>query len=158
METNNIDVDFEQVNPSEKGIYSMLNDEKVMFIVMVVEKHTGVKLETFKLPTRKRLIITPRQICMYFLKLHTDYSLDRIGQIFGKDHGTVIHSRKQIDDLIETDKEIRNICKKIKEDVLKFVKPNSESKFLVFKQLLNIYTDDDFKINKWLKRYISAEK
>ena len=57
------------------------------------------------LKTRKVEFCRPRQVAMYFYRLHTKYSLARIGMIFGKDHATVLHSCETINNLIDTEKE-----------------------------------------------------
>jgi chromosomal replication initiator protein len=55
--------------------------------------------------SRKREIVMVRQIAMYLSKNHTKYSTAQIGdQIGKKDHTTVIHSCKSIQNMIDTDK------------------------------------------------------
>lgn len=58
--------------------------------------------------TRKRDIVQARQITMYFSKNFTKSSLAAIGaEIGGKDHATVLHACKTINNLIETDKSFK---------------------------------------------------
>jgi chromosomal replication initiator protein len=69
--------------------------------------------------TRKREIVQARQVAMFFSKSMTKASLATIGsQIGGKDHATVLHACKTVNNLIETDKRfmqsIREIEKKLK--------------------------------------------
>jgi chromosomal replication initiator protein len=69
--------------------------------------------------TRKREIVQARQIAMFFAKSLTKNSLATIGsQIGGKDHATVLHACKTVNNLIETDKRfkvyINDIEKKLK--------------------------------------------
>lgn len=62
-----------------------------------------------RLKTRKREILIPRQFAQYYAKNNTRHSLAVIGSyIGGKDHATVMHSCKVINNLIETDKEYKN--------------------------------------------------
>ena len=68
--------------------------------------------------TRKRPIVEARQIAMYFAKKYIRTTLEQIGkQIGGKDHATVIHACKTVNNLMETDKNflftVENIDKKI---------------------------------------------
>lgn len=57
---------------------------------------------------RLRSIVQPRQIAMYLSKHLTPKSLQDIGLQFGKkDHTTVIHAIKRIEDLIKKDPEIK---------------------------------------------------
>jgi len=58
--------------------------------------------------TRKREIVQARQVAMYFSKNLTKSSLATIGaQIGGKDHATVLHACKTVNNLIDTDKRFR---------------------------------------------------
>lgn len=64
--------------------------------------------------TRKREIVQARQIAMYFAKNLTKSSLATIGsQIGGKDHATVLHACKTVNNLIDTDKRFRGYIDEI---------------------------------------------
>jgi len=59
--------------------------------------------------TRKREIVQARQIAMFFSKNLTKSSLSTIGSLIGgKDHATVLHACKTINNLIETDKRFKS--------------------------------------------------
>ena len=45
---------------------------------------------------RRRRIVWPRQITMYLIDKYCELSLITIGEMFGKDHATVIHARKNV--------------------------------------------------------------
>jgi len=68
--------------------------------------------------TRKREIVKARQIAMFFAKLKSKKSLNYIGKsIGGKDHATVLHAIKVVNNLIETkDPEFYEIIKKLSFD------------------------------------------
>ena len=73
-----------------------------------------------KSKTRKREIVQARQVAMYFSKNLTKSSLATIGsQIGGKDHATVLHACKTVNNLVETDKTFRNQIEEL-EKKLKF--------------------------------------
>lgn len=58
--------------------------------------------------TRKREVVQARQVSMYFSKALTKASLANIGsQIGDKDHATVLHACKTVNNLLETDKRFR---------------------------------------------------
>lgn len=69
----------------------------------IVCNYFGVTKYEIMRNTREVDYCRPRQVCMYFYKLYTKYSLGKIGKIFGKDHATVIHSCKTINNLIYTE-------------------------------------------------------
>ena len=45
---------------------------------------------------RDKAIAVPRQIAMYLCSEYTDNTISKIGEIFGRDHATVIHNVKKI--------------------------------------------------------------
>lgn len=68
--------------------------------------------------TRKREIVIARQLCHYFSKDGDLGSLSTIGKKFGrKDHATVIHSCKTINNLKETNKSFLREFNEIKEKI-----------------------------------------
>ena len=70
-------------------------------------------------PRRSRSLARPRQIAMYLAKQHTTKSLPEIGRNFSnRDHTTVIHAVKKIEELIKKDNEIKHNISEIKKKFL----------------------------------------
>ena len=68
---------------------------------------------------RSRSLARPRQIAMYLVKQFTTNSLPDIGRKFSnRDHTTVIHAVKKIDELIKKDSEIKQNIIEIKKKLL----------------------------------------
>ncbi|QKX02895.1 chromosomal replication initiator protein DnaA [Wolbachia endosymbiont of Litomosoides sigmodontis] len=66
----------------------------------------NIKVTDMHSNRRLRGLVRPRQIAMYFAKKFTHKSLPDIGRSFGgRDHATVIHAVKQIENFIKTDSE-----------------------------------------------------
>ncbi|MFC2087331.1 chromosomal replication initiator protein DnaA [Bacteroidota bacterium] len=89
------------------------------YIQKVVCDYFNLPSEMLHAKTRKREIVQARQIAMYFSKSLTKSSLATIGsKIGGKDHATVLHACKTVNNLAETDKrfkyQIEEIEKKLK--------------------------------------------
>lgn len=64
----------------------------------------GVKLSDLQSKRRHRSITIPRQVCMYLARQRTTYSLEEIGGYFGgRDHTTVMHAIRTIEDRAEAD-------------------------------------------------------
>lgn len=85
-------------------------------IQKVVSKYFDMDVETLQSKTRKRHIVQARQLAMYFAKRLTKTSLTSIGnQIGQRDHATVLHACKTVDNLMETDRKF----KKYVEDLTK---------------------------------------
>jgi chromosomal replication initiator protein len=69
-----------------------------------VAEHFNIKLAEMTSSRRARIVARPRQVAMYLAKQLTSRSLPEIGRKFGgRDHTTVIHAVKKIEELIESD-------------------------------------------------------
>jgi chromosomal replication initiator protein len=78
------------------------NDRRVTIedIQKRVSEHFNVRLTDMHSPKRLRSVARPRQIAMYLAKQLTSYSLPDIGRKFGgRDHTTVMHAVKKIEEL-----------------------------------------------------------
>lgn len=72
-----------------------------------VAEHFNVRIADMSSARRLRSIARPRQIAMYLAKLLTSRSLLEIGRKFGgKDHTTVMHAVKRIEQLMQQDREL----------------------------------------------------
>lgn len=72
-----------------------------------VSEHYNIRLSDMIGPKRVRVIARPRQIAMYLAKHMTSRSLPEIGRRFGgRDHTTVMHGVKRIDELKGSDDQI----------------------------------------------------
>jgi len=65
--------------------------------------HYQIGLTDLKSTRRDRNIARPRQLAMYLAKMLTPRSLPSIGGEFGRDHTTVIHAVKTIENLLSRD-------------------------------------------------------
>ncbi len=78
-------------------------------------EYFNIKVSDLKSKKRERNIAFPRQVAMYLCKELTELSLEDIGKGFGgKDHSTVIHSQKKIENLLKENNEISMTIKQIK--------------------------------------------
>ncbi len=92
----------------DKLIKSTKREISIDYIQKVVCNYYNIGLEMLQSKTRKREIVQARQVAMFFSKSLTKSSLATIGsQIGGKDHATVLHACKTVNNLIETDKRFR---------------------------------------------------
>lgn len=69
-----------------------------------VAQRFNIKIADMSSPRRARAVARPRQIAMYLSKQLTARSLPEIGRKFGgRDHTTVMHAVKKVEELIEQD-------------------------------------------------------
>ncbi len=86
----------------------------IEYISKVVCDYFNMNVDVLQAKTRKREIVQARQIAMYFSKSLTKYSLASIGaQIGSKDHATVLHACKTVNNLKDTDKNFRQYVEDI---------------------------------------------
>lgn len=73
-------------------------------IQRVVSRHYNVTRQELVSDRRTRVIVKPRQIAMYLAKTMTPRSFPEIGRRFGgRDHTTVLHAVRKIEELINSD-------------------------------------------------------
>jgi chromosomal replication initiator protein len=76
-------------------------------IQKVVAEYFKIKLSDITSKRRTRSIARPRQIAMTLAKEMTNHSLPEIGDAFGgRDHTTVMHACKRINELRQSDKDV----------------------------------------------------
>lgn len=87
------------------------NDRRISIddIQKQVANHYNIKVSDMHSARRSRSVARPRQVAMYLSKKLTSKSLPEIGRKFGgKDHTTVMHAVKRIEELMGSDSEIAN--------------------------------------------------
>ncbi|WP_372755250.1 chromosomal replication initiator protein DnaA [Mariniflexile sp.] len=100
----------------EKFVKNTKREVSIDYIQKVVSDYFQMDVDTLQSKTRKRHIVQARQLAMFFAKKFTKASLASIGSQIGKrDHATVLHACKTVDNLTSTDKQF----KKYVEDITK---------------------------------------
>ncbi|WP_224482598.1 chromosomal replication initiator protein DnaA [Robertkochia aurantiaca] len=92
----------------EKFVKNTKREVSIDYIQKVISDYFQMDVATLQSKTRKRHIVQARQLAMFFAKKYTKASLASIGSQIGKrDHATVLHACKTVDNLAETDKQFR---------------------------------------------------
>jgi chromosomal replication initiator protein len=106
---NRKEIDIDLAKQTLQNIIQHVEKEvSIEFIQKRVVEHFGVTLDELKGKSRKKELVIPRQVAIYFAKEYTDFSLKAIGYHFGgRDHSTVIHAIQSVNDMLKTDKEFR---------------------------------------------------
>ena len=80
---------------------------KIEDILKVISRHYNVGRNDLLSPRRAREVVMPRQIGMYLAKKLTARSLPEIGRRFGgRDHSTVLHAVRKIDEQMKGDEKL----------------------------------------------------
>ena len=92
----------------DKFVKNTKKEVSIDYIQKVVSDYFQMDVETLQSKTRKRHIVQARQLAMFFAKKYTKASLASIGSQIGKrDHATVLHACKTVDNLSSTDKQFK---------------------------------------------------
>ncbi len=83
-----------------------------------VADHFNIKVNELKSSKRLKNIVLPRQISMYICRKLTNLSYPEIGSKFGgKDHSTIIHAVKKIENLMKEDIQMKGIIERLIENL-----------------------------------------
>jgi len=83
-------------------------------IIKEVSSFFNLKPSEIRSSRRIKSIILPRQVAIYLSRKLTDFSLVSIGEKFGgKDHATVLHSIKKVEEEMKIKKEFKNTVERI---------------------------------------------
>ena len=81
----------------------------------VVSNFFNIKISDLKVKRKYKSYVVPRQIAMYLARKLTNASLLEIGEKFGgKDHSTVLHSIKKVEEKISKENSFKEIIEKLK--------------------------------------------
>jgi len=84
-------------------------------IQKVVANYYQISQQDLKSQTRLKSIAFPRQVAMYLCRELTGLSLPEIGRSFGgKDHTTIIHACRKLEQQLSQDSELRELIGKLK--------------------------------------------
>ena len=91
---------------------------KFIKIMEVICSYTGGDVESSLGKSRRGREVLSRQICMFCLHELTPMSLNEIGSLFTRDHATVIHSSKAIQQAISIDQNPQTYGRGFKNDII----------------------------------------
>ncbi len=102
------------VPTAERLLHDMLMEQaQTILTIETIQKrvadHFQIRHSDMTSKRRPNNIAIPRQVAMYLSRTLTKHSLQDIGDAFGgRDHGTVIHACKAVDNMMEQDTSMRS--------------------------------------------------
>lgn len=93
--------------------YTPAMQARLCAISTAVSDETGVPMLAMTGRSRKDRIVTARHLAMAITRLKTNLSLVEVGELFNRDHGTVIHACRSIATRMEVEPETRGIYERI---------------------------------------------
>lgn len=112
------------IDLAKEVLRNILQDARPELTVESIQKaicdHYNIKIGDLKAKRRTQNIALPRQVAMYLCRKHTDTSFPAIGAKFGgRDHSTVIHASKTIEQRIKDDPQMQNTIEKLERTLKK---------------------------------------
>lgn len=102
----------------DKFVKNTAREVSIDYIQKVVCDYFDLPMELLKSKTRKREVVQARQIAMFFAKSMTKSSLATIGlHCGGKDHATVLHACRTVNNLMDTDKRFKNYIDELEKKI-----------------------------------------
>lgn len=88
-------------------------------IINTVSKHMNISVEDILGGKRQPSCVRARQWAMYLCRNLLGVSYPALGRLFGgRDHSTVMHSIKKIDQIVKSDKDAQYLCAELKKKCL----------------------------------------
>jgi chromosomal replication initiator protein len=92
----------------DKFVKNTTHEISIDYIQKIICDFFDLPIDLLKSKTRRREVVQARQLAMYFAKSMTKSSLSTIGMhCGGRDHATVLHACRTVNNLIETDKKFK---------------------------------------------------
>lgn len=98
-----------------------------MVVVEIVAARFGLEPKNIFGRQRPEHIVWPRHICMWLLRNNTPWSLKRIGDAFGRDHGSVHHAMGSVADRMSTQPHIEKLLNELDAQVKEAFKPEEKA-------------------------------
>ncbi len=119
----NKDIDTDLAQEALKDLLTKQKNKQTQeinidLIKKVVASYYNITIEDMISKKRTQKITFPRQIAMYLSREFTDSSLPQIGEEFGgRDHTTVIHSYKKIEEKYNKEEEFKNTLENLIDNI-----------------------------------------
>jgi chromosomal replication initiator protein len=102
----------------DKFIKNNSREISIDYIQKIVCDYFDINIDLLNSKTRKREIVQARQLSMFFAKRMTKASLASIGLHCGnKDHATVLHACRTVNNLIDTDKQFKTYVDELEKKI-----------------------------------------
>ncbi len=117
LQQRRIDIGF-----AREALKDVIADAPFQFEVPDIQRavceHYGLPVQILSARTRKREAVDARQLAMYLCKRFTNHTYEKIGSYFGgRDHSTVIHGCKTVEDRMEVDQAYREEVERLETEL-----------------------------------------
>ncbi|MBO7385701.1 MAG: chromosomal replication initiator protein DnaA [Clostridia bacterium] len=114
LDTITMDIARNIIKETEAEQESAVTPEK---IILAVSKYYSVTPKDILSNVRSREFTVPRQLAIYLTRELCAYSTTKVGEAFGRDHSTVMHACKKVEEMIEASMTFRLTADQIRSDL-----------------------------------------
>jgi len=86
-------------------------------IIAEVSSYYNISESVIRGTAQNKNTVEARQVSMYLIRNLTNLSLEDIAAEFGKDHTTVMHGLKKIENKLPTDDHLQTVIKEVTDNV-----------------------------------------
>lgn len=104
---------------AKEVLRDLISDTRVNLTIEEIQRivcnYFNIEEDLVRARTRKREVVEARKVAMYFCKELTQHSLKTIGLHFGgRDHSTVIHANRSVEDRLDTDPQFEDVVEEVR--------------------------------------------
>ena len=97
----------DSIRPSKEHNTQLSPKEIRREVCRIIELECGIGINLVRLPNRKKAVKEARHYYAFFLYQYGQLSLKQVGRRINRDHSTVIHSKRALLNLVETEERHR---------------------------------------------------
>ena len=86
-------------------------------IISTVSKRLNIPVEDIRAKRRTANVVNARHICIYIIRQLTDVSFNTLGEIFGRDHATIMAAFRKIDSSMASNPEFSAMINEMMEEI-----------------------------------------
>ncbi len=113
---NRCKIDEDVINNALRDIVIVRDPKRITpeMIIDSVAEYYNLSPDQLLGDSRKKEIALARHVAVYLTREMTNMSLPRIGDVFGRDHSTIINSCDKVGKLAQTDPDVRDALTDLK--------------------------------------------
>ena len=92
-------------------------DVTVDRIITLVSKRLNISVDDIRAKQRTANVVNARHICIYMIRQLTDVSFSTLGEIFGRDHSTIMAAFRKVEATMRTDPEFSALINGMMEEI-----------------------------------------
>ena len=116
----NTSISEELAKRALKNLSSVRDEKKVTpeLITLAVARRYKITPNDIMSDRRSRSVAVPRQICIYLTREITGVSTTKLGEIFGRDHSTIIHACRKTAEMLASDRAFAGIIDDLQRELI----------------------------------------